>query len=134
VNQRGQTRRLNILVADDHPTNRKVMEIMLSKQAEVVLVENGQEAVAAALAETFDIILMDMQMPVMDGIRATRQIRIDEVETQRPHVPILMLAAHSMDDHIEMGREAGADGHLNKPVSMAQLQAVIETMTGTRGD
>ena len=123
-----------ILIADDHPTNRKVLEIMLAKVARLIIVENGQEAVDAARAEALDVILMDMQMPVMDGIRATRQIREDEVADKRPRVPIVMLTAHSLEDDIEMGREAGADSHMTKPVSMTQLHEAIETIIGARAE
>lgn len=117
-----------ILVADDHLINRKLMEIMLGEQARLVVVENGHEAVLAARDEAFDLILMDMQMPIMDGVQATQAIRADEIEARRPRVPIIMLSAHSEDDQIDMGRDAGADGHLVKPVSMAQLTQVLETL------
>jgi CheY-like chemotaxis protein len=123
-----EPRRPLILVADDHPTNRKVIEIMLSQLADVVLVENGQLAVEAAQAQAFDLILMDMQMPVMDGVRATREIRANEIEDSRARVPVLMLTAHCLDDHVKMGREAGSDGHLVKPVSMNELHRAIRAL------
>ena len=103
---------------------------MLSQLADVVLVENGQLAVEAAQAQAFDLILMDMQMPVMDGVRATREIRANEAEDSRARVPVLMLTAHSLDDHVEMGREAGSDGHLVKPVSMTELHSAIRALIG----
>lgn len=88
---------LNILVAEDHPANRMVIEIMLSGMASVVFAENGQQAVEAARAEVFDLILMDMHMPVLNGVDATRQIRADERAIERKAVPVLMLSANHLD-------------------------------------
>ena len=117
---------LRVLVADDHPTNRKVVELLLADYAEVVSVENGREAVDAALSDRFDVVLMDMQMPVMDGLSAVREIRSREPADSR--MPILMLTANALPEHVAAGQEAGADGHLNKPITAAALLEAIDAI------
>ncbi|MFN3878039.1 MAG: ATP-binding protein [Brevundimonas sp.] len=115
-----------ILLADDHPANRKVMQIMLGGlPTELVLVEDGQQAVEAYRNGGFDLVLMDMQMPVMDGLSATRAIRSLEVEQGRARTPLIMLTANALAEHIEAGRAAGADGHLSKPITMQTLIAAV---------
>ncbi|CAN5202574.1 response regulator [soil metagenome] len=118
---------LRILLADDHPANRKVVEIMMA-ETDVILtvVENGQEAVDAFAAAPFDLILMDMQMPVMDGLTATTAIRAIEAGTGAARTPLIMLTANALAEHVEAGRGAGADGHLAKPITMATLFGTIE--------
>ncbi len=117
---------LCILLADDHPANRKVIEVLLAPTgATLVSVENGQEALDACAEDRFDLILMDMQMPVMDGLTATAAIRAMETERGLPRTPLLMLTANAMPEHVEQGRAAGADGHLAKPVTTQTLFAAI---------
>ena len=116
-------RPLRVLIADDHPTNRKVAELMLAGVAEFVSVVDGQEAVDAAFASPFDIILMDMQMPVMDGLQAVRMIRASAARCR--DVPIVMMTANAMREHIEASRIAGADVHLAKPITAASLFAAM---------
>jgi len=117
---------LRILLADDHPANRKVVEIMLSATAmEMVAVEDGRQALDAFADGGFDLVLMDMQMPVMDGLTATRSIREFETDRGLPRTPVIMLTANAMAEHVEAGRAAGADGHLTKPVTLASLFEAI---------
>jgi signal transduction histidine kinase/ActR/RegA family two-component response regulator len=117
---------LRILLADDHPANRKVVEIMLAATAmEMVAVEDGQQALDAFRTGGFDLVLMDMQMPVMDGLTATRAIRAFENDEGRVRTPVVMLTANAMAEHVEAGRAAGADGHLTKPVTLASLFEAI---------
>ena len=117
---------LRILLADDHPANRKVIEVLLaSTDATLIAVENGQEAVDAYANGGFDLVLMDMQMPVMDGLTATAAIRALEDERGLARTPLLMLTANAMAEHVEAGRAAGADGHLAKPVTTQTLFAAI---------
>lgn len=117
---------LRILLADDHPANRKVIEVLLSGAAvELVCVADGKEAVETFEGGGFDLVLMDMQMPVMDGLTATTEIRALETRQGLRRTPVLMLTANAMPDHIEAGRKAGADGHLAKPVTTATLFAGI---------
>ena len=116
--------RLRVLVADDHPTNRRVVQLMLQDAAEVVCVENGQEALDAMSAGDFDLVLMDMQMPVMDGLTAIRHQRAREMGGAR-RMPIIMLTANALPEHIAASRDAGADRHLDKPITAASLFAAI---------
>jgi signal transduction histidine kinase/CheY-like chemotaxis protein len=117
---------VRVLLADDHPTNRKVVELILGAAAvEIVSVENGAEAVEAYRAGAFDMVLMDMQMPVMDGLTATRAIREFECEAGRPLTPIVMLTANALPEHVAAARAAGADKHLAKPFEAAELLALV---------
>jgi signal transduction histidine kinase/FixJ family two-component response regulator len=121
---------LRILVADDHPTNRKVAELILAQiGAEVAIAEDGAQACERYRDDPFDVVLMDMQMPVMDGLEAVRRIRTFERETGAGRTPVLMLTANALPEHIEAGRQAGADGHVSKPiVSETLLKAILETL------
>jgi len=117
---------LRILLADDHPANRKVVEIMLAATAmEMVAVEDGRQALDAFAEGGFDLVLMDMQMPVMDGLSATRAIRELEADRGLPRTPVIMLTANAMAEHVAAGRAAGADAHLTKPVTLAALFGAI---------
>jgi CheY-like chemotaxis protein len=119
-------RPMRILLADDHPANRKVIEIMLAGvDAELTSVENGRLAVEAFADQPFDLVLMDMQMPVMDGLAAVRAIRDLECSEGRARTPILMLTANALAEHVAAGRDAGSDGHLAKPITLARLLAAV---------
>jgi len=113
---------LRVLLAEDHPVNRRVVELILEPMGiEVRSVENGHLAVAEAAAGSFDLILMDMQMPVMDGLEAVRRIRGREGEAGLPPVPICMLTANALPHFQAMAFEAGSDGFLTKPISAVAL-------------
>ncbi|MFD3262553.1 ATP-binding protein [Phenylobacterium ferrooxidans] len=115
-----------ILLAEDHPTNQKVVQLILqSVNVEPEIVENGQLALDRLRTERFDVVLMDMQMPELDGLSATRMLRAFEVAEGLARTPVIMLTANAMDEHIRAGREAGADQHLSKPI---RAQALIETI------
>jgi len=123
--------RLRVLVADDHPTNRKVVELILSQAAiDLVQAENGAEALQACRAQSFDMILMDMQMPVMDGLTAVREIRLHEAAMGLDRAPIVMLTANALPDHVAAARAAGADRHLAKPFDAAELLALVAELGG----
>ncbi len=125
-NEPAEASPLRILVADDHPTNLKVIEIIFAQSgASVTTVTDGLQAVEAHAAEAFDVILMDMQMPVMDGLTAVARIRVAEAAAGRPRTRILMLTANASAEHVAAGRAAGADGHLTKPISPAGLMQAI---------
>jgi signal transduction histidine kinase/CheY-like chemotaxis protein len=118
--------RLRVLVADDHPTNRKVVELILSQAPiDLVQAENGAEALEACRTQSFDMVLMDMQMPVMDGLTAVREIRQHELVMGRERTPIIMLTANALPDHVAAAQAAGADRHLAKPFDAAELLALV---------
>ncbi len=113
---------LRVLVAEDHPTNRKVVEIVLQPfGVDLTLVSDGEAALAALDEKTFDAVLMDMQMPVMDGLSATRAIRAREAAVGARPMLVIMLTANAMEEHIAAARAAGADLHLAKPLHPVQL-------------
>lgn len=114
-------RRLRVLIADDHPTNRRIVELMLENLADVTSVEDGLEAVAVAAGDPFDVILMDIQMPRLDGISAVARIRAAERETGRAPTPVIMLTANTQAEHLEASRAVGADRHIGKPFTAAVL-------------
>jgi len=117
---------LRVLLADDNPTNRRVIELMLgAADVQVVSVENGAQAVAAWRSSRFDLILMDLRMPVMDGIEAIRTIRADESARALPRSPIIVLSANTAAGDREASAEAGADDHLGKPVRADELIGAI---------
>ncbi len=125
------TARLRVLIADDHPTNRKVVELILGQMpVDLVQVENGAEALEAVRTQPFDLVLMDMQMPVMDGLTAVREIRRHEAATGSTPVPIVMLTANALPDHIASSQAAGADRHLAKPFDAAQLMTIVTELGG----
>ncbi|RZJ38588.1 MAG: response regulator, partial [Brevundimonas sp.] len=118
-----------ILAAEDHPANRKLLALVFqSFDMELVLVENGQQAVEAVRDDRFDLVLMDAMMPVMDGVEAVMAIRAEEAASGRPRLPIHMLTANVFDDDVARYRAAGADGVLRKPMEIAALQAVLASI------
>jgi CheY-like chemotaxis protein len=123
-----------VLVADDHATNQLVVRMMLEQFGiEAVVVDDGAQAFDAVKRERFDAVLMDMQMPVMDGLEATRRIRRLETVTG-VRTPILMLSANALAEHREAGRAAGADGHVAKPVTVAGLMGALNALLDPAAD
>lgn len=123
------------LVVDDNATNRRVAELLLrSFGASVVSVEDGQQAVAAFTQGRYDVILMDMMMPVMDGLAATEAIRRIEVEQHLRPTPIIMLTASSLPEHITASLDAGADLHLPKPVNATALFEALSAVGDSSRD
>jgi len=118
---------LAILVADDHPINQKLIQLLLADlPIQITLVNNGQEAVEAFQVCRYDLILMDMQMPVMDGLRATQAIRAYEASHPfMPRTPIVMITANAMEEHRAKSRLAGADLHLAKPITAQDLRTAL---------
>lgn len=115
---------LRVLVAEDHPVNRKFVGILLEKMGyTATFCENGQLAVDAARNGTFDLVLMDVHMPVMDGLAATRAIR--ELGNAMASVPIIALTADVMNEAKERASAAGVNDFVPKPVQIAQLQDAI---------
>jgi two-component system, sensor histidine kinase and response regulator len=117
--------RLKILLAEDNAVNRALATALLEKRGHtVVATENGREALAALQRESFDLILMDVQMPVMDGLEAISAIRKKEQST-RAHLPIIALTAHAMKGDRERCLSAGADEYVAKPIRMSELLAAM---------
>jgi CheY-like chemotaxis protein len=115
-----------VLLVEDNPVNRMVAGEMLSMlDCEVVLAENGREALALLAQAPVDLILMDLQMPVMDGISATRALRAREVAQGLPRTRVIALSGNSAADYGDACTEAGMDGFLVKPVSLESLQSVL---------
>ena len=122
-----RARHVHLLLAEDHPVNQRTFQLILEAMGvEVTLAENGEAAVHAFEAGDFDLVLMDMQMPVMDGLTATRQIRFIEKDRKRPRTAIAMLSANVLNAHIEEAIAAGCDFHLSKPITPARLAEAIQ--------
>jgi CheY-like chemotaxis protein len=126
---------LRILLAEDHPANQRVVALILEPfGVDLTVSENGALALAAYQAGCFDLVLMDMQMPVMDGLAASRAIRAWEASQARARTPIVMLTANAMEDHKRQAAEAGCDLHVAKPVEPGELCAVVARLAGRAGD
>jgi signal transduction histidine kinase/CheY-like chemotaxis protein len=118
---------LRILLAEDNPVNQKVALRMLEKQDHSVTVAaNGREALLAVEQQTFDLILMDIQMPELDGFAATEAIRRNERSGER--IPIIALTAHAMAGDRERCLAAGMDGYVSKPIRMGELTAEMNRL------
>jgi len=123
---RENRRALRILLAEDNAVNQKLATRLLEKQGHsVVIASDGKEALAAFEREKFDLILMDVQMPEMNGLEATAMIRQREHLTGG-HVPIIAMTAHAMQGDREVCLEAGMDGYVSKPIQINELLQVIE--------
>jgi signal transduction histidine kinase/CheY-like chemotaxis protein len=117
---------LHILLAEDHPTNQRVIQLILeSVGADLTIVENGGLALAALETERYDLVLMDMQMPELDGLSATVQLRTREDALGLPRTPVIMLTANALDEHVQASLASGADRHLSKPVRAGELLRAI---------
>jgi CheY-like chemotaxis protein len=122
-----------ILVAEDNSISTKVIRGMLSKlnlQPDTAC--NGEEALQAMKAQRYDLVLMDCEMPILDGFSATQQLRAWEVSNQRGRTPVVALTAHILAEHKERARQAGMDGHMAKPVELSQLRELIEHWVAQR--
>ncbi len=123
-----EERRLRILAAEDNATNQKVLQaVMEPLDVELHIVADGKQAVEAWRDGGFDLILMDVQMPVMDGVEAARTIRAAEVALGGPRIPILALTANALVHQVESYLAAGMDGHVSKPIELTRLYDAIET-------
>lgn len=121
---------LRVLVVEDHPVNRMILEAWMSSASHVTsTAENGQVAVDIAKNQPFDLIIMDVNMPVMDGLTATRIIREGG---QNAGTPIVVLSASARHEDHEAGLQAGADAYLNKPIDFGALAALMGRVSGGR--
>jgi signal transduction histidine kinase/DNA-binding response OmpR family regulator len=128
------TRTLRVLLAEDNAVNQRLAQRLLEKQGHTVRVaSNGQEALVAFAAEAFDLILMDVQMPEIDGFEATAAIRARERVTGT-HIPIIALTANAMKGDEERCLRAGMDGYVSKPLQPAKLYEAIERLVPALSD
>jgi len=117
---------LRVLLAEDNLVNQKLGVRLLGKQGwQVVVANNGKEAVELVQKDGFDLVLMDVQMPEMDGIEATKEIRKREKETGR-HIPIIALTANAFEEDRKKCLEAGMDEYATKPIKIDELFSIIE--------
>jgi CheY-like chemotaxis protein len=118
-------RPLRILLAEDNPINQRLAIRLLEKKGHhVTLAENGQKALIKVRTETFDAVLMDVQMPDMDGLEATRAIRRFEAQNGG-HIPIIALTAHAMQEDQQRCLHAGMDYYMSKPIVIGELQRLL---------
>jgi CheY-like chemotaxis protein/HPt (histidine-containing phosphotransfer) domain-containing protein len=123
-------RALDVLLTEDSPYNQKLALAVLSRRGHrVTVANNGREAVVALRKRPFDIVLMDVQMPEMDGLEATRMIRAAERDSPR-RTPIIAMTAQALKGDREKCLDAGMDEYLTKPVRATDLHAAIERLTG----
>ena len=119
---------MRVLVAEDNPTNRQLIGLYLEKcGVTCVMVENGQEALNMLQKEPFDMVFMDIYMPVMDGIEATKSILEDESLRGTAHTPIIALTANTLKGDKERYLKLGMDGYLSKPIDFEELHALLQT-------
>jgi CheY-like chemotaxis protein len=115
---------LKVLVAEDNTVNQMVMQRLLHKRGhEVTIAASGKAALEAFAAQRFDLIFMDVQMPELDGLEATRAIRQREIAPDR--IPIVALTAHAMSGDRERCLAAGMDGYMTKPVNPTELDEML---------
>src|SRR5438132_8383122 len=126
-------RPLRVLLAEDHVVNQRLVARLMEKRGHtVVVVSTGREALAALAQEPFDVVLMDVQMPDMDGLEATTAIRRWEQETSI-HVPIIAMTAYTMQGDAERCLAAGMDGYVSKPMKPGELYAAIDSVMALAG-
>jgi CheY-like chemotaxis protein len=122
---------LNILLAEDNSVNQLLMVRLLQKRSHrVTVANNGKQALAALEQEQFDLVLMDVQMPELDGLEATQELRRREQQTGT-RIPVVALTAHAMAGDRELCLAAGMDGYLTKPINVRDLDEVLQRFGGT---
>jgi len=128
------SRSLHVLLAEDNAVNQRLAAAILQKRGHsLVIAGNGEEAVEAFSGERFDAVLMDVQMPAMDGFEATARIREIEKQLGR-HTPIIAMTAHAMKGDRERCVEAGMDDYVSKPIRPKELFAALEGLAGPQAD
>eukprot|EP00160_Parvularia_atlantis_P016373 Unigene5168_Nuclearia_a/m.15861 Unigene5168_Nuclearia_a/g.15861 ORF Unigene5168_Nuclearia_a/g.15861 Unigene5168_Nuclearia_a/m.15861 type:complete len:172 (+) Unigene5168_Nuclearia_a:638-1153(+) len=125
---------LRVLIAEDNDVNQRVLQRQLHARSDFVctttLADNGLEALQRIeRGEPFDVVLMDVEMPVMDGLEATQRIREHERQTGRPPVPIVGLSGNARDVHVQAGLAAGMNAYIAKPYTRAQVLDAIQQAT-----
>ncbi len=116
-----------ILLAEDNPVNQKVAKRVLNYLGyQVDIVNNGVEAVKAIANTAYDLILMDIQMPEMDGLETTKYIRKQESELQLPPIAIVAMTANATDDDQNLCRDAGMNDYISKPIQIDKLKNLLQ--------
>jgi signal transduction histidine kinase/ActR/RegA family two-component response regulator len=129
-----KTSRIRVLIAEDNDVNRLVIKSMIdAAKYDICFAVNGVKALAAYRASAFDVVLMDVSMPEMDGYEAACAIRNFERETEARHTPIVCVTAHAFEDQREKTIAAGMDDYLSKPIRREQLAAMLSKWTTARG-
>jgi len=124
-------RSLHVLVAEDNPLNQVMAVGALKRLGHTgVVVDDGEKALRALAKQQFDVVLMDIMMPNLDGLATLAAIRANEKSSQR-HLPVVMATAHDLPGDRERLIEAGADGYVAKPVTASALQAELERVLGS---
>jgi CheY-like chemotaxis protein len=124
---------IKVLIADDSEDNRFLMSAYLNNRPyELTFVENGREALETFASREFDLVLMDIQMPIMDGLAATVSIRALEWQRATGSIPIVALSANARREDAELSQAAGCNAHLSKPISKEKLIAAIESFRRAR--
>lgn len=118
--------KMKVLAVDDNRTNLHILQVFLKKLGhDVILAENGEEAVARFQSESPDLVLLDIMMPVMDGFEAARRIK---AMTRDRWTPVIFLSALNRDENLVEGLDAGADDYLTKPINFVVLEAKLRSM------
>jgi CheY-like chemotaxis protein len=122
-----------VLVAEDNPVNQKLAQHLLERRGHTpIVVANGREACETTLRDRFDLVLMDLQMPEMDGFEATASIRAREKDAGAPRVPIIALTAHAMQGDRQRCLDAEMDGYVAKPIKPVELFEVIDRVMAAK--
>lgn len=116
---------MKLLVVDDNPINQKLLFYSLKKEYDIELANNGLEAVNLLDDKRFDVVLMDLMMPVMDGAEATLRIRESEYHRNK-HIPIILITTNDLENERIRCLESGADDYLIKPVNIGNLMDTID--------
>ena len=118
---------LRVLLVEDHPINQKLAISLIERAGhQVTLAQNGEDGLQAVMQQAFDLVFMDMQMPVMDGLEATRAIRAFELAQGRPRIPIVAMTANAMDSDRQACEDAGMDDFLSKPFKADTLRQILD--------
>lgn len=125
---------LKVLLAEDNKINREIIETILEKKGfNAVSVKTGKEVLQCMRQQYFDLILMDVKMPVMDGFQATREIRKQE-DTTGEHIPIIAMTAYAENEKKKKCLEAGMDSYISKPIKTEKLWQVIRNIINNKSD